>query len=94
MFAGGWSLELAEIVCADALIGESDVVGLLGQLVEKSMVVMETRDRVARFRLLEPIRQYALELLETRARWRGSRQTRGGAGGAGGTARGATCGSG
>ena len=29
------------------------------------MVVMETRDRVARFRLLEPIRQYALELLET-----------------------------
>jgi predicted ATPase/DNA-binding XRE family transcriptional regulator len=64
IFAGGWSLQLAESVCADVLIGASDVLELLGRLVEKSMVVMDTRGHSARFRLLEPIRQYALELLD------------------------------
>jgi non-specific serine/threonine protein kinase len=65
VFAGGWSLQLAESACADALTGTGEVVELLGRLVEKSMVVMETRGKWARFRLLEPIRQYALELLES-----------------------------
>ncbi len=51
-------------MCADALIGASDVVELLARLIEKSMVVVETRGKVSRFRLLEPIRQYAAELLE------------------------------
>jgi non-specific serine/threonine protein kinase len=64
IFASGWSLPLAEIVCADALFGASDVLELLGRLVEKSMVVMDARGHAARFRLLEPIRQYALELLD------------------------------
>ncbi len=64
VFGGGWDLEAAEIVCGDAEIGiESfDVLDLLTALVDKSLVAYErTSDR---YRLLESIRQYALEKLE------------------------------
>jgi predicted ATPase/DNA-binding CsgD family transcriptional regulator len=61
VFAGDWSLDAGEHVCADAEgTGALDV---LGSLVDKSLVIMDERDGHARFRLLEPIRQYALERL-------------------------------
>jgi DNA-binding SARP family transcriptional activator len=40
------------------------VLDLLSRLVDQSLVVAETVEGVARYRMLEPIRQYALELLE------------------------------
>jgi non-specific serine/threonine protein kinase len=66
-FAGGWTLEAAEAVCAEA--GQDGIVAdavldLLTQLVNKSLVVV-TREQGedARYRLLETIRQYAREKL-------------------------------
>jgi predicted ATPase/DNA-binding XRE family transcriptional regulator len=64
VFACGWTLDLAEEVCSGEGIERARVLDLLGQLVDKSMVMVDARDSVARYRLLEPIRQYALERLE------------------------------
>jgi predicted ATPase/DNA-binding SARP family transcriptional activator/DNA-binding CsgD family transcriptional regulator len=65
VFAGGFTLEVAESVGAGEGIEQVDVLELLGGLVEKSLVVAEESwERGARYRLLEPIRQYAQEKLE------------------------------
>jgi predicted ATPase/DNA-binding CsgD family transcriptional regulator len=63
-FAGGWTLEAAEAVGAGWDIEEGEVVDLLSALVEKSLVIANpTAGGEARYRLLEPIRQYALKKL-------------------------------
>jgi len=61
VFAGGWTLEAAEAV------GEGDALDLLTRLVDKSLVVVEVpqgTQGAPRYRLLEPVRQYAREKLE------------------------------
>jgi predicted ATPase/DNA-binding XRE family transcriptional regulator len=65
VFAGGWPLEASEAICgADSFVDPgSSVVDLLGRLVDKSLVVRGDVAGVPRFRLLEPIRQYAVERL-------------------------------
>lgn len=61
-FSGGWSLEAAEAVCADA--GQNGilphmVMDILARLVDKSLVIKEEVNGEARFHMLETIRQYA-----------------------------------
>jgi predicted ATPase len=64
VFAGGWTLEGAEAVCSAGEVAVSDVLGLLADLVDHSLVVPELgRDQPDRYRLLETLRQYALERL-------------------------------
>jgi predicted ATPase/class 3 adenylate cyclase len=69
VFAGGWTLDAAEAVCAGGGIEASDILDLLTQLVDKSLVVAETQRGEARYRLLETVRQYGwdrlVELSET-----------------------------
>ncbi len=64
IFAGGWTLEAAEEVC----VGQDDILpydilDLLSQLVNKSLVVVmeQSQGRETRYRMLETIRQYARE---------------------------------
>ena len=65
VFAGGWNLEASEAVSSGEGVAQSEVVDLLSELVEKSLVVAKETDQGGmRFRLLEPVRQYALEKLE------------------------------
>jgi predicted ATPase/DNA-binding SARP family transcriptional activator/DNA-binding CsgD family transcriptional regulator len=65
VFAGGWTLKAAEAVTPGEGVGGSKVLELLSGLVDKSMVIAEAaRDGRVRYRLLEPVRQYALEKLE------------------------------
>lgn len=66
VFAGGWTLDAAEAIGADddptGLIQPDDVLDVLTQLVNKSLVIAEGVDNgQARYRLLATIRQYALE---------------------------------
>jgi predicted ATPase/transcriptional regulator with XRE-family HTH domain len=61
VFAGGWTLEAAEAVCARD--GAGDVLDLITQLVDKSLVQVEQRGELARYHLLETIRQYGVEKL-------------------------------
>jgi predicted ATPase len=63
VFAGGFRLEAADKVCSGEGIQEPQALDLLAQLVDKSLVEVESREREARYRLLEPIRQYAWEHL-------------------------------
>ncbi len=64
VFAGGFTLDAAEAVAGDVEPG-ADVLDLLGQLVDKSLVVAEEdRGGASGYRLLETIRQYALEHLD------------------------------
>jgi non-specific serine/threonine protein kinase len=58
VFAGGWTLEAAEAVCAADPVASEDVLDLLTGLVDKSLVVAEGQDSGERYRLLETIRQY------------------------------------
>jgi non-specific serine/threonine protein kinase len=64
VFAGGWDLAGAEGVCAGAGLEAPDILELLANLVNKSMVVASpTRSGGTRYHLLETIRQYAREKL-------------------------------
>lgn len=63
VFAGGWTLEAAETVCADDGIDAPEIVDLLTSLVDKSIVLAEIRDGEARYELLETVRQYGEEHL-------------------------------
>ncbi len=64
VFHDGWSLEAAEAICGYGTIRGKDIVDLLTSLVDKSLVEAHESNGEARYRLLETIRQYGLELLE------------------------------
>jgi predicted ATPase/DNA-binding SARP family transcriptional activator len=63
VFAGSFTLESAESVCAGHLLEVEDILDGVAALVDKSLVVMEPGDGVARYRLLETVRQYGRERL-------------------------------
>jgi predicted ATPase/DNA-binding CsgD family transcriptional regulator len=64
VFAGGFTLEAAERVCAGGDIGEDDVLDLLSRLIDKSLVLTDEHLGEVRYRLLETVRQYGREKLE------------------------------
>lgn len=61
-FAGGFTLEAAEAVGAGEPIRQSDVMGLLAQLISKSLVLAGQESD--RYQMLETIRAYGQERLE------------------------------
>jgi predicted ATPase len=63
VFAGGWTLEAAEHVCAGSSIEASTVFEMLVRLVEHSLVIVTERDGQVRYGLFETIRQFAAECL-------------------------------
>ncbi len=63
VFAGGFGMEAAEYVCGRDGFGADAFVDLLASLVEKSLVVAEETNGVARYRLLETLRAYGAERL-------------------------------
>jgi non-specific serine/threonine protein kinase len=64
VFAGGWSLEAAESICAGDGLPSEAVLDLLARLVDKSLVVAEVRSGSASYVLLDTLRAYAWESLE------------------------------
>jgi predicted ATPase len=76
VFAGGFTLSAAEAVGADAdgRIGAEDVLELVGSLVEQSLLTAETGGGGARYGMLEPVRQYALERAEEHGEAEGARR--------------------
>jgi len=65
VFAGGFTLEAAGAICA-AEPGGGDVLDPLGRLVEQSLVAVDAsfEGEEMRYKMLEPVRQYALERLK------------------------------
>lgn len=64
VFAGGATLEAAESVCAGGDVESAEVLDALSHLVDKSLITATSlQGGETRYRLLETIRQYALEKL-------------------------------
>ena len=66
VFAGGLTLEAAEAVGPKQETDAEDVLDLLGRLVEQSLVLAQLGEDSgeARYGMLEPVRQYALDWLQ------------------------------
>jgi predicted ATPase/DNA-binding XRE family transcriptional regulator len=68
VFSGGFTLEAVETVAPGGDVSKSQVVDLLGQLFNKSLVTVETRsedsESETRYGMLETIREYARQKLE------------------------------
>jgi predicted ATPase/class 3 adenylate cyclase len=63
VFAGGWTLEAAESICAVGSVDAAGILDLLTSLVDKSLVIAEPHGGETRYRLLETVRQYARDRL-------------------------------
>jgi non-specific serine/threonine protein kinase len=67
VFAGSFTVEAAEAVCAGDGIGPEEVLDLLASLVDKSLVLLDAEAPARlRHRLLETLREYAAERLAER----------------------------
>lgn len=63
VFSGGWTMEAAETVTGIAPLEPYDILDLLEQLGNKSLISAEEGELGMRYRMLESIRQYAQEKL-------------------------------
>ncbi|MGH2689930.1 MAG: helix-turn-helix transcriptional regulator, partial [Actinomycetota bacterium] len=63
VFAGGWTLDAVEGVCSGDGLDAYAILDLLRSLVDKSLVLVEEAGGSMRYRMLETVRQYALERL-------------------------------
>ena len=63
VFMGGFDLDAAQAVCGDSDVERYQTLDQLTLLIEKSLVVAEDGDLGTRYRMLETVRQYALEKL-------------------------------
>ena len=66
VFPAGATTESAAAVCGGDGIDPDDVVDLLAQLVDKSLLQQHAGAGGARFRMLETIREYGVERLSAR----------------------------
>ncbi|HEY8456370.1 MAG TPA: LuxR C-terminal-related transcriptional regulator [Actinopolymorphaceae bacterium] len=64
MFAGSFDLTAAEAVCSGDGIEPDEVIDLIGELVDKSILVREEHEGVARYRQLDTLREYGRRRLE------------------------------
>jgi predicted ATPase/transcriptional regulator with XRE-family HTH domain len=63
VFAGGCTVEAVEGVCPAGIGLEADVLGWLGELVDKSLLQRQTAGSEPRVAMLETVREFALEQL-------------------------------
>ena len=62
-FMGGFTLDAAQAVCGGGEVESHQVLDQLSLLIDKSLVTVESNSGRTRYRLLETVRQYALEKL-------------------------------
>lgn len=65
VFVGGFTLESAQVLLEDTSPRGSRCLEMIATLVARSLVTSETSGDVARYRLLEPVRQYAADQLRS-----------------------------
>jgi predicted ATPase len=63
VFSGGWSLKAAEDIVSFRKIVQQEVLDLLCNLVDKSLVLVEDQGTRVRYGMLETVRQYGLQIL-------------------------------
>lgn len=63
VFVGGWTLPSAEAICASDPIDRFEIIDLLTNLVDKSLVNADQSNESTRYSMLETIREYGIEKL-------------------------------
>ncbi len=63
VFHGGFTMDSAEQVCSDDAVPAFEVLDLLTHLVDASLVAFDSHGSSPRYRLLETVRQYAMDRL-------------------------------
>lgn len=63
VFAGSLDLEAAEAVCAGEGIAREEILDLVTELVDKSVLLREEHDTAVRYRMLDTLREYGRERL-------------------------------
>ena len=64
VFAGGWDIAAAEVVCAGGIVAAADVLDVLDELLARSLVYVQQAKGLPRYGQLEPVRRYGLQQLE------------------------------
>lgn len=64
VFNGGCTLEAAEKICQDNILDESDILDLISNLIDKSLIKVYESEFNIRYTMLETIRQYGNYKLE------------------------------
>jgi predicted ATPase/DNA-binding CsgD family transcriptional regulator len=67
VFAGSFSFEAVEAICAESTVGSLNIVETLPVLVDRSLVITVPAGPTNRYRLLETLRDYARERLDAAA---------------------------
>ena len=63
VFSDGWTLEAAEEICSDEKLESYEILDLLSNLVDKSIVIVKESGEENRFNMLKTLRQYGSEKL-------------------------------
>lgn len=66
VFRSGWAVDAARAVCVGGPVADDDLLELLFDLAEHSLVHVDRNPRDTRMRFLEPIREFALDRLKDR----------------------------
>ena len=74
VFSGGWNLKAAEQVVSFGELTQQEVLDLLCNLVDKSLVLVEDQGVRVRYGMLEMVRQYGLRMLSEEGELNESRQ--------------------
>ncbi|RZS44629.1 hypothetical protein EV193_101505 [Herbihabitans rhizosphaerae] len=64
VFSGGFDLAAAEQVCGGDGVDRSDVLDVIGSLIDKSILFREEHDDEARYGMLEALREYGQDMLD------------------------------
>ncbi|MEO6696006.1 MAG: adenylate/guanylate cyclase domain-containing protein, partial [Ignavibacteria bacterium] len=65
VFSGGWTMEAAEEICSDEIISAHEIIDLLTGLLDKSLIISIDNSDSVRFNMLESLKQYGKEKLES-----------------------------
>jgi hypothetical protein len=66
VFAGGFTLDAAQRLCADDARIESDIADLVSSVTKKNLIQIEEHTDPLRYRMLDTIRQFSLERMRDR----------------------------
>jgi predicted ATPase len=71
VFADGWNLDAAQVICTRDLTSTQELKDLVISLADKSLVIVDDRNGLSseRYRLLEIVRQFASEHLRANNEW-------------------------
>src|SRR5207302_5205289 len=63
VFSGGFSLEAAEEICSGEVVTSEEILDIIAELVDQSLIVVEDRSGRTRYGMLETIAAFAAERL-------------------------------